>query len=142
MPPVFGMLSDNTRGSWGRRRPYIAAKALLLVLSALLLAVTGNIGSLMLAAWLLNQVSLTSVGSDIIRRGTSFFYVITAIVVLVGALITVCGIRGKFPSCQRQAELLRRKNVHSPTFVTGLMRTGSRLGASTPSDSSSSRVSR
>src|SRR5215471_19676331 len=37
MPPVFGMLSDNTRGSWGRRRPYIAAGAVLLIISALLL---------------------------------------------------------------------------------------------------------
>ncbi|HEY6406934.1 MAG TPA: MFS transporter, partial [Ktedonobacteraceae bacterium] len=143
MPPVFGMLSDNTRGSWGRRRPYIAAGALLLVLSSLLLAVAGNItlfvvalmigqvgsnaanasyqallpdripkeqsgeasgymglmtilgniSSLILAAWLLGQVSLTSVGSDVIRRGAAFFYVITGIVVLVGALITVFGIR-------------------------------------------------
>ena len=43
MPPVFGLLSDHTRGSWGRRRPYIAAGALLLVLSAMLLAVAGSI---------------------------------------------------------------------------------------------------
>src|SRR5438874_291477 len=49
MPPVFGMMSDNTRGSWGRRRPYIAAGALLLVLSALLLAVAGSIAIFVLA---------------------------------------------------------------------------------------------
>ena len=55
MPPVFGMLSDNTRGSWGRRRPYIAAKALLLVLSALLLAVAGNI-TLFVIALFIGQV--------------------------------------------------------------------------------------
>ena len=55
MPPVFGMLSDNTRGSWGRRRPYIAAGALLLVLSALLLAVAGSIAIFVLAL-ILNQV--------------------------------------------------------------------------------------
>ena len=142
MPPVFGMMSDNTRGSWGRRRPYIAAGALLLVLSALLLAVAGsiaifvlalilnqvgsnaanasyqallpdrvpreqrgaasgymglmtiigNIGSLGLAALLLNQVSLTSTGSDVIRRGALLFYVLTGIVLIVGALITVIGV--------------------------------------------------
>ena len=143
MPPVFGMMSDNTRGSWGRRRPYIAAGALLLVLSALLLAVAGslaifvialiinqvgsnaanasyqallpdrvpkeqrgaasgymglmtiigNIGSLGLAALLLNQVSLTSTGSDVIRRGATLFYVLTGVILIVGALITVIGIR-------------------------------------------------
>ena len=142
MPPVFGMMSDNTRGSWGRRRPYIAAGALLLVLSALLLAVAGsiaifvlalilnqvgsnaanasyqallpdrvpreqrgaasgymglmtiigNIGSLGLAALLLNQVSLTSTGSDVIRRGALLFYVLTGIVLILGALITVIGV--------------------------------------------------
>jgi MFS family permease len=55
MPPVFGMMSDNTRGSWGRRRPYIAAGALLLVLSALLLAVAGRIAIFVLAL-MINQV--------------------------------------------------------------------------------------
>src|SRR5215469_7563785 len=43
MPPVFGMMSDNTHGPWGRRRPYIAVGAILLILSALLLAVAGSI---------------------------------------------------------------------------------------------------
>lgn len=55
MPPVFGMMSDNTRGSWGRRRPYIAAGAILLVLSALLLAVAGSIAIFVLAL-MINQV--------------------------------------------------------------------------------------
>ena len=55
MPPVFGMMSDNTRGSWGRRRPYIAIGTLLLILSALLLAVAGSIAIFVLAL-IINQV--------------------------------------------------------------------------------------
>ncbi|HKV58897.1 MAG TPA: MFS transporter [Ktedonobacteraceae bacterium] len=142
MPPLFGMWSDNTRGAWGRRRPYIAVGALLLVLSALLLAtagslalfvialiinqigsnaanasyqallpdrvpkeqrgaasgymglmtIIGNIGSLGLAALLLNQVNLTSTGSAVIQRGAMLFYVITGIVLVAGAFITVVGV--------------------------------------------------
>ena len=52
-----------------------------------LMTIIGNIGSLGLAALLLNQVSLTSTGSDVIRRGALLFYVITGIVLIVGALI-------------------------------------------------------
>ncbi len=58
-----------------------------------LMTILGNIGSLILAAWLLDQVSLTFTGSAAIRHGVSLFYVITGIVVLAGALITVFGIR-------------------------------------------------
>src|SRR5579864_6202408 len=143
MPPIIGMMSDNTRGRWGRRRPYIAVGALLLVLSALLLSVAaslfifvlalivnqvgsnaanasyqallpdrvpkeqrgaasgylglmtiiGNIGSLGLAGLLLGQVSLTSPRSDVIRQGATLFYVLTGIALIVGALITVIGVR-------------------------------------------------
>ena len=143
MPPLFGMLSDNTRGPWGRRRPYIAVGTFLLLLSALLLAaassiiifvialvinqvgsnaanaayqallpdrvpkeqrgeasgymglmtIIGNVGSLGLAALLLGQISLASTGSDVIRHGATAFYILTAIALLVGVLITLFGIR-------------------------------------------------
>ena len=55
MPPLIGMMSDNTRGSWGRRRPYIAIGALLLIVSALMLSVAASIFIFVLAL-LVNQV--------------------------------------------------------------------------------------
>jgi MFS family permease len=57
-----------------------------------LMTIIGNIGSLGLAALLLSQVSLTSTGSDVIRRGATLFYVLTGVVLIVGALITVIGV--------------------------------------------------
>src|SRR5579863_7892671 len=55
LPPVFGMMSDNTRGPWGRRRPYVAAGAFLLVVSALLLATAASIAIFVLAL-IINQI--------------------------------------------------------------------------------------
>jgi MFS family permease len=43
MPPIVGMLSDQTGGSFGRRRPYIAVGGLLLLLSTPLLVDARNI---------------------------------------------------------------------------------------------------
>src|SRR5260370_21375916 len=63
MPPVFGMMSDNTRGSWGRRRPYIAAGALLLVLSALLLAGAGSL-AIFVITLLINPASSNSANAS------------------------------------------------------------------------------
>ena len=142
LPPLFGMMSDHTTSMFGRRRPYIAAGTVLLVLSALglalagnvvifvlalvinqvggiaanvgyqallpdrvpkeqrgeasgymgLMTILGNVGSLGIAALLLGQVSLTSTGSDIIRRGATLFYLLTAITLIVGVLITLIGV--------------------------------------------------
>ena len=165
MPPVFGMMSDNTRGSWGRRRPYIAAGALLLVLSALLLAVAGsialfviallinqfgsnaanasyqallpdrvpkdqrgeasgymglmtiigNIGSLGVAALLLNQVSLTAPSPDVIRHGALLFYILTGIALIVGTLITIIGVH-ETPFIPDAREAPREKERALPRF--------------------------
>jgi MFS family permease len=55
LPPILGMLSDNTPGTWGRRRPYIAIGTLLLVVSALMLAVAGNVAVFVIAL-IINQI--------------------------------------------------------------------------------------
>ncbi len=43
MPPLFGMASDRSTSRFGRRRPYIFAGTLLLILGAFLLAAAGNV---------------------------------------------------------------------------------------------------
>jgi MFS family permease len=46
--PLFGMLSDRTRGRFGRRRPYILVGTLVNVVGLLLMALSPNIITLML----------------------------------------------------------------------------------------------
>lgn len=58
-----------------------------------LMTILGNVFSLGLAAWLLGQINLTSTATDIIRRGSIIFYILSGIVLLVGIFITVVGVR-------------------------------------------------
>src|SRR5258708_19272725 len=49
MPPLFGMASDRSTSRFGRRRPYIFAGTLLLILGSFLLAAAGHVLILLLS---------------------------------------------------------------------------------------------
>lgn len=160
IPPLIGMFSDSTPGPLGRRRPYIIAGALAMLISVPLLieansilllilglgvmlvglnvikaayqgltpdlvpneqrgsasgymgfmSILGNVGSLALAAWLFGQVNLHSTDANAIRSGAMFFYTCTIVVLLIGVLITVMGVR--------EVPFLRKSISPSPTQLS------------------------
>ncbi len=97
--PLFGMLSDRTKGRWGRRRPYILVGALVNVMGLGLMAISPNILTMMLALCLVQVANNAAAAPfhaylpDLVneeQRGTAAgmmgFAQILAII--LGALIT------------------------------------------------------
>ena len=72
------------------------------------LTILGSVVSLALAALLLGAVNQDSYNKSMIRQGAGIYYIVTAIIMFIGVLITVIGVRemplvaGKRPS--REAE--------------------------------------
>jgi MFS family permease len=70
-----------------------------------LMTIIGNVGSLGLASWLFAQVSLTSLRSSAIHQGATLFFSVTGIVVLIGLVITIIGVR-EIPLVRSNVETL------------------------------------
>ncbi len=118
MSPVIGMMSDRTPGAWGRRRPYIAIGTLLLVLSALLLAVAGSVAIFVLAL-IINQVGSNAANAayqallpDRVpknQRGTASGYMgLMTIIGNIGSLALAGFLLANVSATAASANLIRR----------------------------------
>jgi len=118
MSPVIGMMSDQTPGAWGRRRPYIAIGTLLLVLSALLLAVAGSVAIFVLAL-IINQIGSNAANAayqallpDRVpknQRGTASGYMgLMTIIGNIGSLALAGFLLANVSATAASANLIRR----------------------------------
>jgi MFS family permease len=57
------------------------------------MTILGNVVSLGLAAWLLGSITQQSYSKSVIRFNAGIFYIVSAVVMLIGMLITVVGVK-------------------------------------------------
>ena len=102
-PAYQGLIPDNVpKEQRGAASGYVGG-----------LTILGSVVSLALAALLLGEVNQDSYSKSMIRQGGGIYYIVTAMIMLIGVLITVIGVR-EIPfivdkHASREAE---GKNIH------------------------------
>src|SRR5947209_5432783 len=98
MPAYQSLMPDRVPGEQrGETSGYVGGMTIL-----------GNVVGLGLAAWLLGGVNAHATNSTLIRSNAGIYYIITAVILMAGLLVTVFGVR-EIPLLERTRELVRRR---------------------------------
>ena len=104
MTPAYqGLIPDNvSKEQRGTASGYVGG-----------LTILGSVVSLALAALLLGGVNQDSYSKSMIRHGAGIYYIVTAIIMLIGVLITVIGVREMpFIAGKRPSPKSEETNIH------------------------------
>ena len=103
-PAYQGLIPDNVpKEQRGAASGYVGG-----------LTILGSVVSLALAALLLGEVNQDSYSKSMIRQGAGIFYIVTAMIMLIGVLITVIGVREiPFIADKRASREIRREEYSS-----------------------------
>lgn len=72
------------------------------------MTILGNVVGLGLAAWLLGGVSAHAANTGLIRSNAGVYYIVTAIILLAGLLVTIFGVR-EMPLLKRTRDLVKQR---------------------------------
>ena len=102
-PAYQGLIPDNvSKEQRGAASGYVGG-----------LTILGSVVSLALAALLLGEVNQYAYSKSMIRHGSGIFYIVTAMIMLIGVLITVIGVREiPFIAGKRSSRESEEKNKH------------------------------
>lgn len=95
--PLVGWLSDRTRSPWGRRRPYIAAGALLTAAAMVLMGCANSLAAAVAALWLLTlsvnvaMQPMRALVADIVpKEELTRAYAVQVLFIGAGAIFASC----------------------------------------------------
>ena len=102
-PAYQGLIPDNVpKEQRGAASGYVGG-----------LTILGSVVSLALAALLLGEVNQDTYSKSMIRQGAGIFYIVTAMIMLIGVIITVIGAREiPFIADKRLSSTSKEKSLH------------------------------
>jgi len=102
-PAYQGLIPDNVpKEQRGAASGYVGG-----------LTILGSVVSLALAALLLGEVNQDTYSKSMIRQGAGIFYIVTAMIMLIGVIITVIGVREiPFIADKRLSSTSKEKSLH------------------------------